>query len=153
MSDGSIVTSCWYEHKSDKQTTSDEWGSPALKTNSACMGSATAAQVWFFFRRLLSCLWHWDSHRQHFALGYTAITTVIMRYMVDHRYVCCHKSSLSSANVFETFHVMLSFPQTWAPSSAAPPTHPIMHASASTLYLLWLTSERNTNLVRGHNTH
>lgn len=32
MSDGSIVTSCWYEHRSDKQTTSDEWGSPAQPT-------------------------------------------------------------------------------------------------------------------------
>ncbi|KAG1895562.1 UDP-3-O-glucosamine N-acyltransferase [Suillus fuscotomentosus] len=34
MSDGSIVTSCWYEHKSDKQATQDEWGwgSPAKPT-------------------------------------------------------------------------------------------------------------------------
>lgn len=30
MSDGSIVTSCWYE--SDKQTTPDEWGSPPQPT-------------------------------------------------------------------------------------------------------------------------
>ncbi|KAG2036138.1 nucleotide-diphospho-sugar transferase [Suillus americanus] len=32
MSDDSIVTSCWYEHKPDKQTTPDEWGSPAQPT-------------------------------------------------------------------------------------------------------------------------
>jgi len=29
MIDCPIVTTCWYEYKSDKQSTPDEWGSPA----------------------------------------------------------------------------------------------------------------------------
>ncbi|OJA14364.1 hypothetical protein AZE42_04964 [Rhizopogon vesiculosus] len=32
MLDGPIVTTCWYEHRSDKQATPDEWGSPAQPT-------------------------------------------------------------------------------------------------------------------------
>lgn len=32
MLDGPIVTTCWYEHRSDKQSSPDEWGSPALPT-------------------------------------------------------------------------------------------------------------------------
>jgi len=32
MLDGPIVTTCWYEHRSDKQSSPDEWGSPALLT-------------------------------------------------------------------------------------------------------------------------